>query len=214
MYATTLPANRMMPVPAPHGRVPNQTVALVGWALTVGGTGSVFDTARAGDWYKMLGARVPLRVEVRTANDAREQRPDVRSASEHLANIRKVLNPAIADLAAVFGVSRQAIYKWLGGESTPEPEKDERIQALSHFADAFREAGVTRASAMLKMKTFDGRSMLDLAIAGELSSSHIEALIAEARAMDAAYDRSSLAKSKAKPSDDWRTEISIPGSPE
>jgi len=125
-----------------------------------------------------------------------------------------VLNPAIADLVAVFGVSRQAIYKWIGGEATPEPEKFERIIALSHAADAFRDAGITRASAMLKMKAFEGRSLLDLAATGQLLPSHIQMLIAEAQALDAAYDRSGLAKSKAKPSTDWRAEVSIPGAPE
>lgn len=214
MYATTLPVNRMMSVPAPHGRAPNQTVALVGWALTVGGTGSVFDTARAEDWHEMLEARVPLRIQVEATDDAPAPHPDVRSAWEHLTSIREVLDPSITDLAAIFGVSRQTIYKWLRGESTPEPEKFERILALSGAADAFRNAGITRAPSMLKMKAFEGRSLMDLAAAGQLSQSHIQALIAEARAMDAAYDRSGLAKSKAKPSDDWRTEISIPGSPE
>src|SRR5690606_37810959 len=138
-------------------------------------------------------------VDVGVADDSQEQRPDLRSASEHLANIRQVLNPAIADLAAVFGVSRQAIYKWIGGEATPEHEKFERIIALSHAADAFRDAGITRASAMLKMKAFEGRSLLDLAATGQLLPSHIRMLIAEAQAMDAAFDRSGMAKSKAKP---------------
>ena len=137
--------------------------------------------------------------------------PDGKTASEHLGNIRQVLNPAIADMATVFGVSRQAIYKWIDGEATPEPDKFERICALSHAADAFRAAGITRASSMLKMKAFEGRSLMDLATAGQLLPPHIHSLIAEAQAMDAAYERSGLAKSKANPSDDWRSEVSIPG---
>jgi transcriptional regulator with XRE-family HTH domain len=184
-----------------------------GLALLVGGTGSVFDLSRARKWRKMLEARVPLQVDVGSTDDE-DQRPDLRSASDHLANIRQVLNPAIADLAVVLGVSRQAIYKWIGGESTPEPDKFARIRALSHAADAFHGARVTRASAMLKMKAFEGRSLMDLAATGRLSPSHIQTLIAEAQAMDAAYDRSGLAKSKAKPSDEWRAELSIPGFPE
>ena len=189
-------------------------VVLIGSTLVIGGTGSVFDLSRAGDWRRMVEARVPLHVDVVTSGDSQERRPDLRSASDHLGNIRQVLNPAIADLATVFGVSRQAIYKWIGGEATPEPDKFERIRTLSHAADAFRDAGITRASSMLKMKAFGGRSLMDLAAAGQLQQSHIQSLIAEAQAMDAAYDRSGLAKSKAKPSDDWRTEASIPGSPE
>lgn len=213
-YTSTLPSNRPMPFAAPIGAAAT-AVALLGSALAVGGTGSVFDMSRAGDWRKMLEARVPFRVDVRAAaDDSQELRPDLRSASEHLANVRRVLNPAIADLATVFGVSRQAIYKWIGGEATPEPDKFERIRALSQAADAFRDSGISRATAMPKMKAFDGRSLMDLAAIGQLLPSHIQALIVEARAMDAAYDRSGLARSKAKPSDDWLAEVSIPGSPE
>jgi len=64
------------------------------------------------------------------------------------------------------------------------------------------------------MKAFQGRSLLDLVAADELSPSHIESLVAEARAMAVAYVRSGLARTKAKPSDDWRAEVSIPGLPE
>lgn len=216
MYTATLPTSRPMPFAAPIGAAATAAFALISSALAVGGTGSVFDISRAGDWHwrRMLEARVPIHVDVGMADNSQEQRPDLRSASDHLGNIRQVLNPAIADLATAFGVSRQAIYKWIGGEATPEPDKFERIRALSHAADAFRDAGITRASSMLKMKAFEGRSLMDLAAAGQLLPLHIHSLIAEAQAMEAAYNRSGLAKSKAKPSDDWRTEVSIPGSPE
>lgn len=206
MYTATLPVRRSMPVPQPVG------TAVVVIACALGGTGSVFALSHANEWRKMLDTRVPY-FDVQTAGtDA--ARPDIRSAAEHLANIRQVLNPAIADLATVFGVSRQAIYKWIGGESTPEDEKLDRIRALSLAADAFQKAGVTRASSLLKMKAFEGRSLLDLVAAGQLLPEHTQTLIAEAQAMDAAYSRSGLAKSKAAPSDDWRAELSIPGSSE
>lgn len=205
MY-TTLPARRSMPISQPVGAA----VVVIAWAL--GGTGSVFALSHANEWGKMLDTRVPY-FDVQTAG-VDVARPDIRSAAEHLANIRQVLNPAIADLATVFGVSRQAIYKWIGGESTPEADKLERIRSLSLAADAFQKAEVTRASSLLKMKAFDGRSLLDLVAAGQLAPEHSQTLIAEAQAMDAAYSRSGLAKSKAAPSDDWRAELSIPGSSE
>lgn len=210
MHTATLPISRPMPM----GAAATAAFALLGSTLAIGGTGSVFDISRAGDWRRIVEARVPIRIDVEVAEDSPAQRPDLRSASDHLGNIRQVLNPAVADLATVFGVSRQAIYKWIGGEATPEPDKFERIRTLSHAADAFRDAGITRASSLLKMKAFEGRSLMDLAAAGQLLPSHIQSLIAEAQAMDAAYDRSGLAKSTAQPSEDWRTEVSIPGSPE
>ena len=206
MYTTTLSAYRSTPIPQPMGAA----VAVIACAL--GGTGSVFALSHANEWSKMLDTRVPY-FDIQTT-DADAARPDIRSAAEHLANIRQVLNPAIADLATAFGVSRQAIYKWIGGESTPEDDRLERIRALSLAADAFQKAGVTRASSLLKMKAFEGRSLLDLVAAGQLVPEHTQTLIAEAQAMDAAYSRSGLAKSKAVPSDDWRAELSIPGSSE
>ena len=206
MYPTTLPVRRSMQIPQPVG------AAVVVMACALGGTGSVFALSHANEWGKMLDMRVPY-FDVQTTG-AEAVRPDIRSAAEHLANIRQVLNPAIADLATVFGVSRQAIYKWIGGESTPEDDKLERIRALSLAADAFQKAGVMRASSLLKMKAFEGRSLLDLVAAGQLMPEHTQTLIAEAQAMDAAYSRSGLAKSKAAPSDDWRAELSIPGSSE
>jgi transcriptional regulator with XRE-family HTH domain len=206
MYPTTLPDRRSKPIQQPMG------TAVVVIACALGGTGSVFALSHVNEWGKMLDTRVPY-FDVQTT-DTDVARPDIRPAAEHIANIRQVLNPAIADLATVFGVSRQAIYKWIGGESKPEDDKLERIRALSLAADAFQKAGVTRASSLLKMKAFEGRSLLDLVAAGQLVSEHTQTLIAEAQAMDAAYSRSGLAKSKAAPSDDWRAELSIPGSSE
>ena len=206
MYTTALPAQRSMPIPQRMG------AAVVVMACALGGTGSLFALSHASQWGKMLNTRVPY-FDVKTT-DAEAVRPDIRSAAEHLANIRQVLNPAIADLATTFGVSRQAIYKWIGGETTPEDDKLERIRSLSLAADAFQKAGVARASSLLKMKAFEGRSLLDLVAAGQLLPEHTQALIVEAQAMDAAYSRSGLAKSKAAPSGDWRTELSIPGSSE
>lgn len=213
MYTNIIlyPFQRSMPSSAPM----RTTAAAVLISIqVVEGTGSVFDLSRAGDWRRLLEPRVSFHFNVEETNNNQQRRPDLRSASEHLANIRQVLNLAITDLATAFGVSRQAIYKWIGGEATPEPDKLKRICALSHAADDFREAGIARASSVVKMKAFDGRSLLDLVAADQLLPSHIQALINEARAMDTAYERSGLAKSKARPSDDWRTEVSIPGSPE
>lgn len=204
---TTISSPWRMPVQQPAGTT---TVSVITRAL--GGTGSVFAISRANEWGKMLDARIPY-FDVQ-ASDTDVPHPDIRSAIEHLANIRRVLNPAIADLATVFGVSRQAIYKWIGGDSTPEDDKLERIRSLSLAADAFHEAGVTRASTLLKMKAFEGKSMMDLIAAGQLLPEHTRLLITEAKVMEDAYKHSGLAKSKAMPSDDWRNEISIPGSSE
>ena len=61
----------------------------------------------------------------------------------------------------------------------------------------------------LRIKMFGGRTFLNLLADGELLPEHISAVICEAQAMEAAYQR--LGKSKARPTNDWQCEISIPG---
>lgn len=185
------------------------TAIVLGAALFFSGTGSMLELSRATEWKKAVEARTAISVDVEQITDGLLN--DFRSAAEHLNNIKQVLNPAVSNLATVFGVSRQAIYKWMNSESTPEPENLQRIVALSHAADSFHNAGITNAATLLKIKAFDGLSLLDLVTTDQLLPAHIDSLIAEAHAMDAAYDRSGLAQSKAKPSDDWRSEVSVPG---
>ena len=139
---------------------------------------------------------------------------DVRMAAEHLENIRLVLHPPVADLAALFEVSRQAIYKWLAGTSTPEEGKFERVRTLSQIADRLHAAGIARAGTLMKMKAFNGRSLMDLIRSGENRDEHLDRLITEARAMERAYGRTGLATTRSRPTRDWQSDISIPGSAE
>ncbi len=178
------------------------------------GTGSVYGVDRTADWRHYLQPRVQFILD--EADDGLDGvgHPDIRTPIEHLENIRNVLNMPIAGLADILDVSRQAIYKWLSGKSEPEPEKLDRIVQLSSIADAFSEAGISHAGSLLKMKAFNGRSLMDLIKSGENSSDHVAALINEARAMEESYKQSGLLTSKSKPTDDWRSSISIPGSPE
>lgn len=207
MYIDTCSTNQLVPA-SPHIGV---VMAFALWSSA--GTGSTFEISRANEWQSTLQPRVSFIMKVDTAAQNHEQVSDLRSASEHLANIRKVLNPAVADMAIAFGVSRQAIYKWIGNDTSPESEKLDRIRALSHAADAFHASGITRAPALLKMKAFDGLSLMDLVANTQLETSHVQALISEAQAMESGHLRSGLTETKAKISEDWRTELSIPGSP-
>ena len=142
----------------------------------------------------------------------RRSLPDVRTVPEHIENIRDTLKPKMADLSAIFDVSRQAIYKWISGETTPEDGTIDKVRQLSRISDRFREANVMRAESLLNMKTFNGLSLMELIQSGENTDEHIDALIAEARAMESAYRKSRLADSRAIPTDDWLSDISIPWS--
>lgn len=205
MYANhTVGINPLLPL-----RSAAQTV----FVMMLVGTGSAYGMDRSDTWRPYLQHRVPFISEVGLQSSANE-RVDVRTPLEHLENIRTVLNPAVSDLASVFDVSRQAIYKWLSNDSKPEPEKLARVQALSQIADAFKDAAVVRAGSLLKMKTFGDRSLMDIVKAGADWHEAVGILIAESRAMESAYERSGLAKSKAKPTSDWQTSQSIPASRE
>ena len=208
MYAMPTTTRFIQPI----GAASTATVAVISTLLV--GTGSIYDLRRTETWRHHIQARVPFVVDAASDPHQDARRPDVRTAAEHIENIRNVLNPAVSDLATLFDVSRQAIYKWLAGTSTPEPEKLDRIGALSQVADAFRNAGVSRAGSLLKMKAFEGKSLLDLFKSGENRPEHIVALIDEAKLMEASYRQSGLASSKAKPTSDWQSYFSIPGAPE
>lgn len=178
------------------------------------GTGSAYLMDRTEEWRHHIQPRVTFVVDKSAESSDRFSAPDVRSSAEHIENIRSVLSPSVADLANLFDITRQAVYKWLSGDSIPEPEKLHRIVKLSQIADAFNAAKISRAGSLLKMKTFNGRSLMDLLKTGEDCTAQVAALIAEAKVMEASYKRSGLASSNAKPTSDWQSYVSIPGSPE
>lgn len=196
----------------PMGSATKSAFAVIGTVLI--GTGSVYGLDRAESWRHHVQPRVPFILDTAETSADSADRPDVRTAAEHIENIRNVLNPPVADLAALFDVSRQAVYKWLSGSSTPEDDKLGRIIELSRIADAFQAAGVSRAGTLLRMKAFAGRSLMDLINSGGNRHEHVTALIIEARAMEASYKDSGLAASKSRATSDWQTSISIPGSSE
>ena len=170
----------------------------------IAGTGSTYGTENPEKWIAHIQKRIPFSSEKRSCEEL-----DVRTALDHLENIRAVFNPPISDLANLLDVSRQAVYKWLAQDSTPEPSKLLQITAISKAADDFKKAGISRANTLVNMKAFDGKSLLQLLKAG-LDYKQIEILIAEGKAMEAAYQRSGIKHSQAKPTHDWLSDISIP----
>lgn len=61
----------------------------------------------------------------------------------------------------------------------------------------------------MKMKAFNGRSLMDLIKEGEDWNKPVQVLIDEAKAMNAAAESTNYLASKAKPTDDWKSSISI-----
>lgn len=90
----------------------------------------------------------------------------VRTPSESLSRIREVLKPAVSDLATTFGVSRQSVYNWLNGEPVAE-ENAAKLQDLAQAADVLAHEGVNIDAALLKRKFDNGRTLMQIAKAGE-----------------------------------------------
>jgi transcriptional regulator with XRE-family HTH domain len=95
-----------------------------------------------------------------------EEAEKVRTPSEDLSRIREVLNPAVSDLATTFGVSRQSVYNWLNGEPVAD-ENAAKLQDLAQAADVLAHEGVTINSALMKRKFTSGRTLMQVAQAGE-----------------------------------------------
>ncbi|MFM2346454.1 MAG: hypothetical protein RL654_1207 [Pseudomonadota bacterium] len=90
----------------------------------------------------------------------------VRTPAEDLVRIREVLKPAVSDLANTFGVSRQSVYNWLNGEPVAD-ENAAKLQDLAKAADVLDHGGITVNAALLKRKFANGRTLLQVAQAGE-----------------------------------------------
>lgn len=92
----------------------------------------------------------------------------VRTPAEDLVRIREVLRPAVSELATTFGVSRQSVYNWLNGEPVAE-ENASKLQDLAQAADVLAHEGIEVNAALLKRKFANGRTLLQVAQAGEFA---------------------------------------------
>lgn len=139
-------------------------VRLVGWvaaagaALTGIGTGGELSLAHLQRSTQQALYAAPW-VEVMEVEHAR-------TPSENLTRIREVLSPAVSDLATTFGVSRQSVYNWLNGEPVAA-ENAAKLQDLAQAADVLAHEGVSVNAALLKRKFANGKTLLQVAQAGE-----------------------------------------------
>jgi transcriptional regulator with XRE-family HTH domain len=149
--------------PAATG-VTSTVVRLVGWmtaagaALTGIGTGGELSLEHLQRSVRQAQHMVPV-VDVAEINH-------IRTPSENLSRIREVLNPAVSDLATTFSVSRQSVYNWLNGEPVAN-ENAAKLHDLAQAADLLAYEGVGINGALLKRKFTKGRTLMQVAQAGE-----------------------------------------------
>lgn len=144
--------------------VASTLVRWVGWmtaagaALTGVGTGGELSLER-------------LQLNARQAHQAASvfevaEVEQARTPRENLSRIRAVLNPSVSDLAVTFNVSRQSIYNWLNGDPVAD-ENVAKLQDLAQAADVLAQEGVGIRAALLKRKFASGRTLMQVAQAGE-----------------------------------------------
>ncbi|MGH1606236.1 helix-turn-helix domain-containing protein [Yersinia proxima] len=195
--------------------VPSVTKAVVFTSMLLAGTGASYPVNKVDQWRPFIQSKVQFAFESNQASpyDTNSKDVDLRTIAQHLGNIRQVLSPSMSELAKDLGITRQALYKWLSGENQPDDEvKTKFIVTLSNIADEFSKANISDAKLLIKMKAFDGLSLMNLVANGEDWHRPVMVLIDEARTMSQAAERANFISSKAKPSDDWKSSMSIPGS--
>lgn len=219
MIATQIARSRVTDFYIPNQQVNSNLTSVIAIAASclLVGTGATYPVNSIQNWRQFVQPKVQFgfeAVEVSSTTDT-VQPVDVRNIAQHLANIREILSPSMSELAKELGITRQALYKWLSGENQPDdPVKTNFIARLSYVADEFRKAHVSDGKLLIKMKAFNGLSLVDL-IKGELDwLEPVQLLINESNAMSAAADIAKFAASKAMPSDGWLSSISIPGTVE
>ncbi|KGT86467.1 hypothetical protein NG99_25765 [Erwinia typographi] len=182
--------------------------------MFLSGTGSNYPVRDVNQWRGYVQSKVQFGLlKSETNQDVENEVVDFRTVSDHLNNVRNTLAPSMSELAKDLGITRQALYKWLSGESQPDDiKKASYIVELSRLSDRFNEAGMGNAKLMSKMKAFEGISIIDLIKRGDNWQSAVNLLIEETRNLKEAGEKANLTGSNASPTDGWLSSVSIPGS--
>lgn len=102
---------------------------------------------------------------------------------EDIALIRKILKPGVLELANLFGVSRQAVYGWVGG-TQPSQDVAARLAALARAARLFEASGIDVNAQTLRRKVAGGGTLVDAVMRGsdavKVAESFVETLKREA----------------------------------
>lgn len=95
---------------------------------------------------------------------------------ENIAYVRNVLKPGISDLAALVGVSRQAVYDWLSG-TQPSADHVSRLEDLSKAARILAAEGLSASAQLIKRPLVGGKSFFELVKEGDSAQSASRLLV-------------------------------------
>jgi len=114
------------------------------------------------DYYALRGFKgYTFPIELRTVWSDNNNSSLVRTPMEDLSLIRKVLRPAVTDLAFTMGVSRQAVYDWQNGKQIAV-ENAARLADLARAADVIEEEGLTASPQLLRRPIVAGKTLFEL----------------------------------------------------
>ncbi len=113
----------------------------------------------------------------------------------------------VSETASVFGVNREDVYAWLSGKTKIPIEKENILDSFIGAIDYFERRGFKKTNHIFKMKNKEGKTILDLIKINENWHSTALELLEELRKMEQQYQKSGISKSKAKPTDDWKSDF-------
>ncbi|MCL2657286.1 MAG: hypothetical protein FWD62_07635 [Betaproteobacteria bacterium] len=152
------------PPVATGGSLISSLVCLAGWAVAA--STAIASIGTGGALSLELLQRTTQQASHTTLTDEMINVEDVRTPNDDLVRIREVLNPAVSDLANTFNVSRQSIYNWLNGDPVAEGNAA-RLQDLAQAADVLTREGIIVNATLLKRKFANGKTLMQVAQAGE-----------------------------------------------
>lgn len=221
MYrSTSVNSSQYMLDTAPN-KANGMTCAVIATTLFLSGTGSTFPLEDHTQWLSYVKPKIHQEFNLgedfyllsnASGYDDFTKDVEVRTTSQHLENIRNIMSPSMSELAKDLGVTRQALYKWVSGEYKPDSAANEEyILILSKIADEFARSKVSDVKNLVKVKAFDGKTLIDLVKSGGDWSTGVSLLIAESKARDIEYQQVMSSSIDTKPNENWKSYISIPG---
>lgn len=175
------------------------------------GTGGAYDIHRSKEWIFYVQSKSNYVIDVESNSDVSNVELDLRTIAERIENIRKILNPSMTELAKLLGVSRQAVYKWISEESSPDSDKTKLISQFNHMADLVKNSKLARPELFLKVRLPSGVPLIDALISKDVSVPQIQHLISELKERDQSYFKSGIEQLKGNLGTEWRATISVPG---
>lgn len=98
------------------------------------------------------------------------------TVTEKITRIREILGPTMTDLAALLGVSRQAVYDWQDGKKI-SAENLERVEELAKAANVLAVGGLRGTSSALRRPIRGGKTFFQLVKQGASSEDAARALV-------------------------------------